>query len=371
MKIGIDARFYGPDSKGLGRYTQKLVEHLELIDHTNSYVIFLRAANFDSYRPKNKNFRKVVADYRWYSFAEQIFMPHLLHKEHCDLMHFPHFNVPYFFRGKFIVTIHDLILIHFPTVRSSTLHPLFYKIKFAAYKLVIKRAIMRSQKVIAVSKFTKSDILKTYHISQEKIIVTYEAGFKKSDGNSTLSTISKKYGIIEPYVLYVGNAYPHKNLQRLVRSFTKLKDSKKNLSLVLVGRDDFFYEKLQTVLHREKIKNVHILHDITDQELRSLYKEARAYIFPSLYEGFGLPPLEAMASGIPVASSDHPCLKEVCGDAAYYFNARDPLAITEAIQQIVSNVTLREELIIKGYKNLKRFSWVKMAQETLAIYKKF
>ncbi len=370
MKIGIDARFYGPNSKGLGRYTQKLIEHLEKIDDTNTYVIFLRASNFGCYQPKNIRFTKVIADYRWYSFAEQIFMPYFLYKEKCDLIHFPHFNVPYFFRGKFVVTIHDLILIHFPTMRSSTLHPLIYKIKFSAYKIVIKRAIMRARRVIAVSQFTKKDILKTYQIPSQKIVVTYEAGIEKIAQDTQPSTIIEKYGIIEPYVLYVGNAYPHKNLERLVGAFHKISTRDKNLSLVLVGKDDFFYNKILTVITKCNIRNVHILHNVSDDELKALYVRSRAYIFPSLYEGFGLPPLEAMAYGVPVAASDHPCLQEICGKAAYYFDARNTSAITDALLHIMTDDRLRTELINNGYENIKRFSWRKMAQETLEIYNK-
>ena len=118
MLIGIDARFYGSIGKGLGRYTQKLIENLEKTDQENRYVVFLRKENFDEYQPQNPNFKKVLADYRWYSFAEQLFFPRLLRKYNFDFVHFPHFNVPLLYRKKFIMTIHDLILIHFPTHRS-------------------------------------------------------------------------------------------------------------------------------------------------------------------------------------------------------------------------------------------------------------
>ena len=134
--IGIDARFFGSIGKGLGRYTQKLIENLEKISAQggpasgwdNQYFVFLRKENFDEYQPRNKNFQKVLADYQWYTFAEQIRMPLLLNKLKLDLVHFPHFNVPFFYRKKFVVTIHDLILLQFPTVRGTTLNPIFYKI---------------------------------------------------------------------------------------------------------------------------------------------------------------------------------------------------------------------------------------------------
>ena len=133
MKIGIDARFFGSIGKGLGRYTQKLIENLEKIDNENQYVVFLRKENFDEYQPRNKKFQKVLANYQWYTFSEQIKMPLLLNKFNIDLVHFPHFNVPFFYRKKFVVTIHDLILLEFPTVRGTTLNPFFYKIKFLEF----------------------------------------------------------------------------------------------------------------------------------------------------------------------------------------------------------------------------------------------
>ncbi|KKQ79694.1 MAG: mannosyltransferase B-like protein, partial [Candidatus Moranbacteria bacterium GW2011_GWD2_38_7] len=148
MKIGIDARFYGSIGKGLGRYTQKLIQHLEHIDKENHYVVFLRKENFDDYQPFNKNFEKVLADYAWYTFAEQLFFPLLLNKQKLDLMHFPHFNVPLLYSGRFVLTIHDLILTHFPTIRATMLNPVFYWFKYVAYKLAISSALWRAKKII-------------------------------------------------------------------------------------------------------------------------------------------------------------------------------------------------------------------------------
>ena len=148
--IGIDARFYGTIGKGLGRYTQKLIENLEKTDTENRYFVFLRKENFEEYQPKNPNFQKVMADYKWYTVYEQINMPRILSKYKLDLVHFPHFNVPIFYRKRFIITIHDLILIHFPTIRGTTLNPFCYWIKFLAYKVIIDSAIKRAKKIITV-----------------------------------------------------------------------------------------------------------------------------------------------------------------------------------------------------------------------------
>jgi len=199
MRFGIDARFYGPVGKGLGRYTQKLIENLEKIDQTNEYFIFLRHDNWDVYRPQAKNFKKVLADWRWYTLAEQIFMPFRVWRQKLDVMHFPHFNVPIFYGGKFVVTIHDLILTQYPTQRASTLGPWLYKLKHSAYNIVIKSAIKRAARVIAVSEYTKKELINYFKVDPTKIIVTYESVDieeigRPERGNSVL----KKYKIKRP-----------------------------------------------------------------------------------------------------------------------------------------------------------------------------
>ncbi len=372
MRIGIDARFYGPDSKGLGRYTEQLIKNLEKSDTKNTYVIFLRAKEYHTYTPRNKNFTKVCADFRWYSFAEQIFFPFVLRAARCDVVHFPHFNVPFFYKKKFVVTIHDLILLRYPTIRATTLHPILYWIKFAAYKLVIRRAIHAAQHIIAVSDFTRKDILRHYtKINPSKVIVTYEAACDAIQLSSReADEIISNYAIIKPYILYAGNAYPHKNLESLVRAFIA-SDVAQTHELILVGKNDFFYRRLMREVgahgYSEKIR---MLPSVPDVVLNVLYSRAVAFIFPSLYEGFGLPPLEAMLHGCPVATSDATCLPEIVGDAALLFDAKKQEDITRAIERIVSDRELRERLIREGRQHALTYSWHRMAQETCAVYEK-
>ncbi len=413
MRIGIDARFFGPIGKGLGRYTEKLIENLERLDRENDYFIFLRKANFDDYKPQNGNFKKVLADYRWYSLAEQIRFPRLLKKYKLDLAHFPHFNVPLFYRGKFVVTIHDLILLHFPTVRASTLGPYIFWFKFLLYRFVIRSALIRAKMIVAVSEFTKKDILENYKkIPEQKILVTYEAceeRFLQSPYDD--EKILERYGIMKPYLIYVGNAYPHKNLERLVLAFGEIEknissDSPplekggkggfenpnssykslvdatparinspfskgRELKLVLVGNEDYFYRRLKEFVEEKEIKNVIFAGYVPDHDLDTVYSNAEIFVWPSLYEGFGLPPLEAMAKGVPVASSDHPCMKEILGESAYYFNGRKKREIVEALKKVLEDNELRKKLIAGGREQVKKYDWRRMAEKTLATYKKF
>jgi glycosyltransferase involved in cell wall biosynthesis len=369
MRIGIDARFFGPIGKGLGRYTQRLIENLENIDNINEYFVFLRKENFEDYQPKNKKFHKVLADYRWYTFSEQINMPRILNKYKLDLTHFPHFNVPLFYRKKFVITVHDLILIHFPTVKNTTLNPFFYWFKFAAYKFVIWSAIRKAQKVIAVSNFTCEDIFGHYKVPKNKVAVTYEACDKPNKENRlNKDEILNKYGIIKPYIMYVGNAYPHKNLEALVLAFKKIREKKPILQLVLVGKENYFYRRLKETAGNCKIKGLVFPGFVPDSELDVIYRNSDLYVFPSLYEGFGIPPLEAMARGLPVASSGHECMREILGESACYFDAKNPEEIAETVMSLLNNKERRSDLTRKGYCQVEKYSWQKMAAETLKIY---
>lgn len=381
MRIGIDARFYGSVGKGLGRYVQKLIENLEKIDKDNQYFVFLLKENFDEFQPKNKNFKKVLADYRWYTFSEQINMPRLLNEYKLDVVHFPHFNVPLFYRKKFIITIHDLILLHFPTLKNTTLNPIFYWLKFMAYRLAIGSAVRRSKKIITVSKFSRKDILLQYpFLKKDKVVVTYEAcDFKKDIRGEVVDSgkILEKYGIIKPYLIYVGNAYPHKNLDKLAQAWNifldKNKDNKAFTNspyLVLVGKRDYFYDRLLEKIKKDNIKNIISTGFVTDSDLNCVYKEAVAYIFPSLYEGFGLPPLEAMERGLPVAVNGHGCMREVLGKSAYYFDGKKVDSIVETIERMFLDSKLRSDLVDQGYRQILKYSWRKMAQETRDIYNK-
>lgn len=371
-RIGIDARFFGPIGKGLGRYTQKLIENLEKLDTENEYFIFLKEENFSDFVPKNKNFHKILANFKWYTLSEQLRFPRLLKKYNLDLVHFPHFNVPFFYRRKFVVTIHDLILLHFPTVRSTMLNPIIYWLKFIAYRIVIYSAIFSSKSIIAVSKFTEKDILENFKkISPDKINVTYEA----CEDYCILSPkkredVLAKYGIISPYILYVGNAYPHKNLERLILAFAEVVKKTENLHLVFVGKEDYFYEELKKFSDERRIKNVLFADYVPDYDLDTIFHNASLYAWPSLYEGFGLPPLEAMAKGTPVISSDHACMKEILEESAFYFDAEKETEITKAIERVMRDEDLRMRLVQKGYEQIKKYDWKNMAQKTLAIYDK-
>ncbi len=386
--IGIDARFYGPVGKGLGRYTQEITDNIIKISQADSaaafdYVIFLSKNNFTKFNSDWPNVKKVLIEVPWYSLKEQLIMPFYIWREKIDLMHFPHFNVPIFTPTRFVVTIHDLILTHFPTLRATTLNPLFYRLKNLAYRTVISVAIRRAKKIITVSQFTKNDLISQFKVRANKIEVSYEGVANLAKGRDSLFAVKldnqeilEYYHITSDFLLYVGSAYPHKNLEILIRVFAKLHSERPEIRLVLVGRKDYFYRRLEdyarslNLWQQDNINSpVIFLGYVPDVQLEVLYREALAYVFPSLYEGFGLPPLEAMAKNCSVLSSDQASLPEVLGTAALYFNPESEASMKKQIERILDDYNLRERLIRAGQGQVKKYSWWECAHQTLEIYK--
>lgn len=372
-RIGIDARFYGPVGKGLGRYTQEIIDNIIKLDRENEYIIFLGRDNFHDFKTDNPRVKKVLADIRWYGLAEQVLFPFYIGRERLDIMHFPHFNVPLFCPVKFVVTIHDLILIKFPTLRATTLGPVIYGIKNFFYKIVISAAVRRSRRVLAVSAYTKQEIVRQFKIRSDKVAIIYEGAseFSRYCGISDEKSGDRliRYNITKPYLLYVGNAYPHKNLEGLIKVFSAIHLQRGDLSLVLVGKEDYFYRRLKQFAKNFQGQIVFPGY-VPDADLKVLYAEACAYVFPSFYEGFGLPALEAMAFGLPVVSSNKTCLPEILGPAAIYFNPDDEPEMKEKIELAINDEKLRQDLVSRGFEQVKKYRWSDCARETLAVYKK-
>lgn len=371
MNIGIDARMLG-EGFGLARYVQQLVFHLERIDTENEYVIFLRGENWDEYMPHGHNFRKVLADIPWYSWQEQIHFKKIIQKEKVDMMHFPHWNVPILYQDPFVVTIHDLIMYHYPRQEATTLGPVAYFVKDQIHRRVVKHAVTAAKKVIVTSEFTKNDVFETLRVPREKMMVTYQAPFveRQQTTDNKQQNILTEYGITKPYVLYVGAAYPHKNLEGLIQAWEVFTEEYgDDYQLVLVGKESYFYQKLKTYCQTVTLSNGPVFTGfVPDSELVELYKHAKLYAFPSLYEGFGLPPLEAMAHGVPVVSSNRSCLPEVLGEAALYADPEDPKAFADAMYQGLTNEDIRFELKRLGREEVMRYSWEKLARETRQVY---
>lgn len=369
MRIGIDARMFGPEQGGLGRYIEQLIIHLEKLDSPHEFIIFLNKKNWDSYHPKNEKFTKILANIPWYGWKEQLFLSHIFKKARVDLMHFPHWNIPIFYNKPFVVTIHDLLLLHYPSKKASTLDPLIYWLKYQAYLKTLHHATQKASHILTVSEFSKFDICKTLQVPNDKITVTYLAS-TISNQQTTLSPeeILNKYTITKPYVLYVGVAFPHKNLERLIQAWELFQNKYNdyNTKLVLVGKKNYFYEQLLSKI--QKNKNIIYTDFIPDSDLPTIYKQASLYAMPSLYEGSALPSLEALQYGVPVASSNQTCLPEILQNAAFYFDPKNTEEMADTIHQALSEETIRKEHQEAGYKICSQYSWDTVASQTLQIY---
>ncbi len=368
VKIGIDCRLW--DESGVGRYTRNLVSELAKLDTENFYYLFLLKKNLSIKVPKN--FVKVEANFGWYGFTEQLKLPKILKQYDLDLVHFPHFNVPLLYRGKFIVTIHDLLHQHFAMKRATTLNPVIYKVKRLSYQQAFRHAAFQSQKIITPSQSVKDQLIDEWKINDTKITVTPEGveenllALKRTVKKDDFKKVAEKFNIKGQYLFYIGNAHPHKNVEGLLAAFKEIRERFPEVQLVLSGPDHYFWQRVQKENQSEGVIYTGF---VTDKELVTLYSNAKALVVPSFEEGFGIPLLEAMACGCPVVSSNGGSLPEVGGDACLYFDPKNKKEMVSQIEKIIKDEKLRKSLISKGEKRYKQFSWEKMAKQTLQIYK--
>jgi len=359
MRIGIDCRLWC--ETGVGRYIRNLVLNLQIIDEKNEYILFILSKDSDRLKIENSKVRIIKTDIRWHTLSEQIKFPSILNQENLDLMHFPYFSVPIFYNRPFVITIHDLIINHFSTGQASTWPRPIYGLKRLAYEFALSQAARKAKEIIAVSYATKDEIINHLKVNSNKIVVTHEGVSQKLSGESQKSVIDGNY------FLYVGNAYPHKNIDRLLEVFKMLDNKAK---LVFVGKEDYFYKRLRNKIREMGLGvNVNFIENANDEKLSNLYQNAKALILPSLMEGFGLPVLEAMVNKCLVLASDIPALREICGDAAIYFNPYDVNDMLAKISDVQSNnVDHYNGNKEKGLERVKLFSWRKMAKKTLKVY---
>lgn len=359
-KIVIDAREW---STSTGRYINKLVRCLEELDQQNEYSVLLKPSDIRNWEPRNLNFKKLTSPYREFGFGEQIGFKRQLTKLKADLVHFGMTQQPILYRGRTITTIHDLTTARF---KNPTKNPLTFAFKQHVYRRVIKRVSKHSSLIIVPSEFVKQDLIHFTGVKPEKIVVTYEAADQISEAAMPLSELS---GDKKQFIMYIGRSTPHKNLERLIEAFRLIQPQHNELLLVLAGKKDANYQRIQKKVDKNAIKNVIFTDFVSEGQLRWLYENCEAYIFPSLSEGFGLPGLEAMLHGAPVISSNASCLPEIYGDAVYYFDPLNIQSMADAINAVLINRNVRSELIQKGRQQAAKYSWQSMAERTLQVYK--
>lgn len=365
-KIGIDARFWGLGSAGLGRYTIELINNLADQDSENEYYLLLNQQGFDQLTLANKNFHKVLVTAGHYSYKEQMSLPWQLKKLRLDLIHFTQFSYPIFYRQPFVVTIHDLILTDYPAAKKVS------SLKQSAYHFVMNSAIKNSQKIIAVSKFVSKQIQKEYQVPSSKLVTIYEAADQQTyhpRNQAMIKPFKQKYQLHKPYLLFTGQWRVHKNLLRLVEAFNLLKDKNPNLNLVFVGKKDPRFPELPALVKKLKLNHkIKFTGFVPEEDLPLFYNGALAFVFPSVAEGFGLPPLEAMASGTPVISSNVSCMPEILGDAAHYFDPYSIKDMAKKINEVIHSRKLQTQLVDRGFKQVQKYNYQKMARQTQQVY---
>ncbi len=357
MKIVIDARESGTST---GRYVDKLIEHLHMLRPEHSIIILTKAERLKFMAEIAPSFVIVETPFKEFTFDEQIGFMRQLRGLEADLVHFGMVQQPVMYHGRVVTTMHDMTTAHF---KNPDKNPVTFTLKQQVYKWVNKKAARKSAAVITPTQYVKDDVVAFAHIRPEKVTVTYEAADFITDEPMVVDSLDGKQ-----FVMYVGRPTPHKNLGRLIEAFALLQKDRPDLHLVLAGKKDANYERHARRVYDENIPNVIFTDFISDAQLRWLYEHCKAYAFPSLSEGFGLPGLEAMEHGAPVVSSNATCLPEVYGNAAYYFNPLDVTDIATKIGEVLDDPVLREDLIEKGKQQAEKYSWNRMAEQTLAIY---
>jgi glycosyltransferase involved in cell wall biosynthesis len=365
VRIAIDARKL--HDFGIGTYIRNLLRHLSRLDKESAFLLLCQPVDLGIERQLGRNFQSVPVAARPYSLAEQIAVPYAVHGLGVDVFHTPHYVLPPLVDVPSVVTIHDCIHLRFPQYLPN-------RLAWVYARASLWTAAHRSVRVLTVSEASKNDILRFYRIPDRKIEVIYNAideRFGVSPTEDEFTRVRERYQLDREFILYAGNIKPHKNLERLIEAFQQLRaEGFEDLLLLIIGDEISKYPTLRRLVHRYKLfKHVRFLGFVPDQTLAVLYRLASVFVFPSLYEGFGLPPLEAMASGTPVVTSNVSSMPEVTGDAAVLVNPNDPAAIADGIRQVLTDRPMRNALVERGLARARDFSWERSVRRIWEIYR--
>lgn len=369
MKIAINTLSLNRTKAGMGNYIFNLVNNLAILDRKNNYYIFVSDRNKDFFRIKQKNFRiinlgkgvtKGLNRFLW----EQFSLPIYIRKQGIDVLHSPGFVLPFLSKAKNVLTIADMTFINYPEVHTL--------LKRAYFSLLMPPSIRKADMVLAISESTKKDAVKLVNVNPKKIKVThlaYGEEFKVMDKKKAKVFARTMYGIDSPFIIFVGMIEPRKNLIRIFEAFSEMKKEGIPHKLVIVGKTGWKYEKIFKSVDRLNLgKDVIFAGYIPDSDLAILYNAAEMLAYACLYEGFGIPILEAMACGCPVVTSNLSSMPEIAGDAALLVDPKEVQQIKSAMDRLIKDKKLRKDMIKKGLKRSSQFSWQRCARETIKAY---
>jgi glycosyltransferase involved in cell wall biosynthesis len=373
MNIGINLLPFRNELGGAGNYAKNIVRELSEMDMENNYFLYITKSSLKHFQISKQNFKLIInpfnpAQFLIRVFWEQFILPFQLKKMKIEILFTPSVAVPYLFSGRMVTTVHDIA---YKKVKNKySMLRRFYMAR------VTKLALKRSEVIFTVSNFSKEEIIKEYNIFPEKILVTYNGANKYFSEPIDLirsETIRAKYKLPEKYILYVGAIEPGKNIERLLKIFSDLTklDSQNDLFLVLTGGMGWKKNTTFSLINKLSITDrIIILPYIPENELPIIYKLSKVLVYISYYEGFGLPVLEGLASGIPVLASDTPAIKEFAQNSAVLLNSLNEMSIKEELMDLLTNDGKRNELIKKGLLISKSFSWKNSARIVHSSFKK-
>jgi glycosyltransferase involved in cell wall biosynthesis len=365
MRIAIDARKL--HDFGIGTYIRNILAELPRLDQSTEFIVLCQPQEQDlGSQPLGPNFRTVFEPARPYTIREQLSLPFALARERVQLLHEPHYVLPFLTRCRSVVTIHDCIHLRFPQYLPNRLaHP------YARMSMWV--ATRKADRILTVSEASKRDILHFFDIPAERITVVPNAideRFLAVPDEEQVERVRQRYQLDHPFALYVGNIKPHKNIERLIEAFARARaNGLGDLRLIIIGDELSRYPGLRQGMHRHRLeKYVRFFGFQPIERLSVFYRLAQVFVFPSLYEGFGLPPLEAMACGTPVVTSNVSSMPEVSGGAAVLVNPTDADAIADGLLSAATNSTLRADLVKKGLARAREFSWAESVRRIHGIY---
>ena len=363
---------------GVGTYIRSLVHALGALDRVNRYTLVSLPGEARGLENLPDNFQTALYARSDQNQWDNLAFPVFLHGLIPDLVHIPLNRVPMLMIRPYVVTVHDMANLLFEEKRSDL------RMQLRRYRF--RRGLARAARVIAVSDATRRDVQNTMGVPASRIRMVYNApdpafsphrdADQTAEAAAERQRIMERYQINHPFLLYAGNIRPHKNIPRLVEAFAVVRDQMashpvyKNLRLVIIGDTISEYPSVRQAVIKSRVENaVRFLGFVPLETLRCFYEAAAAFVFPSRYEGFGLPPLEAMASGTPVVTSNVSSLPEVVGDAAVLVKPENVFDIARGIREVLLDEDLRCQLIRAGYAQAAKFSWERTARQVLDIYR--
>jgi glycosyltransferase involved in cell wall biosynthesis len=363
--IGLDARKI--QDFGIGTYVRNLVRALARVDTENRYVLLVRPADKEALPPLPENFRTVIESSPVYSPRELVALSWRLFRLRLDLYHATHYVLPAVVPSRVVVTIHDIIHLLYPEFLPSGL-------AFLYAQRMIHRSLTRGDRIIAVSQNTKNDLMEYFDVDGKKIQVVYngvEERFRTRLPEEEIDRQLAAAGISRPYLLFVGNPKPHKNLDNVVQAYARARRMAQfDVPLVCVGDKSGSDSKIrQRAQHLGLADRVHLLGHVADELLPAIYQGATLFLYPTLYEGFGLPVVEAMASGVAVITSNTSALKEIAEGYAHLVDPLDVDGMAKAIANAMSDGDRRAALAKLGQRRAEDFRWEETARKTLEIYR--